>query len=1744
MKRTARTIRSILFTVAIAANVFARGGASIDFTVSGYTGTQTLTNFPVLVRFSTAIKDFDYSQCAPDGRDLTFAIGETELPREIESWDVNGESLVWVRLPELKNGTTFKAYLNDPGVAVQPPCQTDGSVWKPAGYIGVWHMADVNAKDSSASGHDGTLVTANSKNKVVDGRIGSGVYFDRQSIVDCGKGVDPAIGQGFSVEGWRKSNMHNDDRTMLEVTGCFVVKFRTGEFFITTPNIEDHSLGGQTPEDVWCHSVISFIPDQADDGVKAYKDGQFLKQRKASRMNPVTENSRVNLGGNSIWGQYFDGVLDEIRLSKVVPTADWVLGTYQTMADPDFLTSAGLVQGDTSLVVACHPSVDIPGMDPAVGMHNGFTAGRTYDCSVPAGEINLADGVKAYCTGWKVYSYDAESGLFVFDENREKATGSKAAFTYVHPDPALYSKLEWQFVISNRVTSAVNNEALGSTDVSAVWLQSGDTVTITAASKEGGVFSRWIGDIQDNNPTDTAITLKADGPLSVTAVFRSSGKNCWYVAPNGDDENNSGLAADDGFRTINHAVQVAREGDQVFLVEGTHLLSETVTVDKELTITGAGMDKAIVDRVSTEMKTRFFIMNHPKAVLENVTIRNAAHVGKYDEYGSAILIEEQGGILRNSRVTACQAGNLYRRGTIAIRGVEGLVSHCIINNNTNFGGQAGYGGGLFVEAGLAENCLIYGNYAALGGGVRVTGEGMVRNCTIVGNTAYDKGGGVYWEANPQGANAFQNNLVAWNDAVASPGPGGDEWYATDDWHRNRLNEVAANCFFGPTAQAIGTNSLSGDPCFVDPSNNDYTLLTGSPAMDAGAPYEGIASTDLTGNDRVVGGAPDIGCHEFAGEALSCGFSISPIACFEGEKVSFHPVVRNAADGQTFSYDWELKSAEGKTKSFTGDAPTEVIPDAGWYDVTLTVSVGAGATTTLSRSRPLHIAARTNYLASAGSTPVYPWKTPATAANDMETLVDEAIDGSVILLGEGEFALPKEVIVVRDVKMIGAGKDKTVFVRADPDKSMRLFQLGDPDAVLEGVTLKGGRYPGFYNDYGNGILINARGGTLRDSRVTECSQGSLYHRGAIAIRSKDGLVSHCVVDHNSCKDGQGAGIYIENGLAENCLVHDNTCQEGGGVYVSYGGRVRGCTIANNTATETGGGVYWAAGNVPSNSFVNVIVSGNTALNDSGEGAPEWAVNGDWHMERFASTTHHCLFGAAAHSVGADSFLGDAAFTDVPKGDFTLLPGSAAIDRGMVYEGIPEFDLAGNTRIQNDTPDIGCYEFAADKLTCGFTAAPTVLFEGENLTLTPTVFGAKNPSDVSYRWILTSKEGKNLVFDEEAPVKPVPDAGWYDVTLEVTDGPGGARATLTRPGLVHVVARDVYLAPPSEEVVPAYPWKTPATASTNIYDLVAEAVDGVTIHMAEGEYKLTNQVDVICGIKLLGAGMDKTVFVPCSPKMGVRFFYLNHPDALLDGVTLKGAHHGVKYSVFGNAILIGAMGGTFSRSRVTEGYAWSLYHRGMVGVQGAKGLVTRCIIDHNVNSNGNAQAHGNGLALSAGTAENCLVYENEAESFTAGLYVSGAATVRNCTFANNRMLVGPTGDPGAAGVYFCGNADLARIVNCIFAGNVTAEKRALGPGAPEWAVSDLSKTNVFVNCLFSDSALTGTNAVAGDPLFKDAKNGDYKIPRNSPAWNKGVYEDWMADAVDLDGNPRVDHKTEVDIGCYEAPFVPAGTLLLLR
>ncbi len=170
MKKTALALLAILSLLAAAkADEYTY---RLPISVSGYNGSSTLTNFPVLVRLAEGSPTgFSYNDCETDGSDIRFADSNGyALSFEIDTWDTTGESLVWVKLPSMASGTGFEMrYGGSPTSA-----NTPADVW--SGFGGVWHMNENAASQTDRTGN-GLTATMDSEVtfSLANGPVGTAV---------------------------------------------------------------------------------------------------------------------------------------------------------------------------------------------------------------------------------------------------------------------------------------------------------------------------------------------------------------------------------------------------------------------------------------------------------------------------------------------------------------------------------------------------------------------------------------------------------------------------------------------------------------------------------------------------------------------------------------------------------------------------------------------------------------------------------------------------------------------------------------------------------------------------------------------------------------------------------------------------------------------------------------------------------------------------------------------------------------------------------------------------------------------------------------------------------------------------------------------------------------------------------------------------------------------------------------------------------------------------------------------------------------------------------------------------------------------------------------------------------------------------------------------------------------------------------------------------------------------------------
>ncbi len=273
------------------------------------------------------------------------------------------------------------------------------------------------------------------------------------------------------------------------------------------------------------------------------------------------------------------------------------------------------------------------------------------------------------------------------------------------------------------------------------------------------------------------------------------------------------------YTTIKAAVAAASSGDTITVAAGTYT-EAGITVDKDLTITGAGASTTIVQAAATPGAATdrvFYINTGVTAVIEGLTLR----YGKASAYGGGI--NNQGALTLN-RCTV--SGNSAWIGGGGIDNAGALtLNQCAVSGNS----ATSHGGGIYNYQGTLtlNQCTVSGNSASYGGGIRnMTAVASISHSTLVSNTATlnDTTSGIY----AQGAVTVTNSIVAYN------GSAGNSNFATVSG--GVITSGGYNVANAWNGVSTTTGDQTGDPLLGPLQDNSgetwtHALLAGSPAID-------------------------------------------------------------------------------------------------------------------------------------------------------------------------------------------------------------------------------------------------------------------------------------------------------------------------------------------------------------------------------------------------------------------------------------------------------------------------------------------------------------------------------------------------------------------------------------------------------------------------------------------------------------------------------------------------------------------------------------------------------------------------------------------------------------------------------------------------------------------------------------------------------------------------------------------------
>ncbi len=305
--------------------------------------SASVEQFPLLVQLHQDF--FDFRQAKPQGEDLRFSSSSGEpLAYQIEDWDAErGVANIWVRIPKISGASRQELTLHW-GKEDATSESSGKAVFSPSNdYLSVWHMNEAPIDEV------GTLTMRDTGTTPAKGIVASARHFSGGKGLFGGDKITayPVGASQHSTEAWFRPERPNT--TLIswgneERQGKVVMQFRSPphirmDCYFSDANVHSNSritLGE------WTHVVHTYQEGEAKLYINGVLGGASKKQ--GSPLN-IKNPARLWIGG---WYDNYDflGDLDEVRISKVARSADWIKLQYENQK-PNQTLVGSLVKSDS-----------------------------------------------------------------------------------------------------------------------------------------------------------------------------------------------------------------------------------------------------------------------------------------------------------------------------------------------------------------------------------------------------------------------------------------------------------------------------------------------------------------------------------------------------------------------------------------------------------------------------------------------------------------------------------------------------------------------------------------------------------------------------------------------------------------------------------------------------------------------------------------------------------------------------------------------------------------------------------------------------------------------------------------------------------------------------------------------------------------------------------------------------------------------------------------------------------------------------------------------------------------------------------------------------------------------------------------------------------------------------------------------------------------------------------------------------
>lgn len=526
-------------------------------------GSADLVDFPLLVSFT----DPNFAHTASGGYieningydiDFTQTDGISTLDFEIESYnDATGELVVWVRIPDLSaiTNTLLYLYYGNSNISTNP---STTATWN-SDYLGVWHLHD-NFDDATSKNNDGTAIgTSNIDGGVADGQSfnGSGDYIQTSSNelkseenftisvwfkTDATEFSHHLLWQGFGeANGYGNGYPRSDPEMNLSFGNIPASGGRTDDNIVfhlglTDLEISQEILNIETPFDNttdWTNVVVNvsnmFTAPSAEmfvNGVSVGADAGTIDS--TDRTGWDTDFRMGRPGADE---RYFDGIMDEVRITGYVLTAEEIETIYKNISDPNSFYTSNCAPGDIVLSGTTIDENRIIGAVAAILSSTDADAGDTHTYTLVAGTGDT-DNVSFRIAGNELRT------TVVFDYETKDTFYIRLRTTDDGIDNLNYEK---SFLITVNDLNESPTDILLSSNTVYEGLPAGTSVGIlTSIDPDAGDLHTYSLVAGDGDADNASFQLIGD-ELQTTTVFDYDAQNVFHIRLSTTDNGSGSL---------------------------------------------------------------------------------------------------------------------------------------------------------------------------------------------------------------------------------------------------------------------------------------------------------------------------------------------------------------------------------------------------------------------------------------------------------------------------------------------------------------------------------------------------------------------------------------------------------------------------------------------------------------------------------------------------------------------------------------------------------------------------------------------------------------------------------------------------------------------------------------------------------------------------------------------------------------------------------------------------------------------------------------------------------------------------------------------------------------------------------------------------------------------------------------------------------------------------------------------------